>query len=239
MDRPLLDLEVNAGGSLSVLEASREVARDAVIVFASTRQVYGRPSYLPVDENHPVRPVDVNGVSKHAAEQFHELYHKVYGLRTVVLRLNNVFGPRMRIADARQTFLGEWVRRSLLGEPFEVWDGRQLRDLTFVADVAEALALASQTEEAQGKVLNVGGCEPVSLVALAEQLLQLSKQGGYSVKPFPASRARIDIGDYYSADAVFRNLTGWTPRTSLADGLRHTLDYFGQNIADYAPVSVA
>lgn len=239
MDAPLLDLDVNAGGSLAVLEACRRVAPDAVIVFASTRQVYGRPSYLPVDEKHPVRPVDVNGVSKHAAEQFYQLYNGIYGQRTVVLRLTNVFGPRMRIADARQTFIGEWLRRLLLDESFEVWGGKQLRDLTFVEDAAEALAFAAKAEKAQGCVLNVGGCDPVSLIVLAEHLVQLGKRGGYRIKSFPASRARIDIGDYYSSDAAFRNLTDWAPRTSLRDGLRRTLDYFEQNFSDYIGASAA
>ncbi len=239
MDAPLLDLGVNAGGSLTVLDACRKVSPDAVIVFASTRQVYGRPAYLPVDENHPVRPVDVNGVNKHAAEQFHQLYHNIYGLRTIVLRFTNVFGPGMRIADARQTFLGEWLRRTLLDEHFEVWGGAQLRDLTFVDDAVEALALAAQTEGAHGGVLNVGGCAPVSLADLAEQLMQISKRGGFSVKPFPASRARIDIGDYYSADAAFRQLTGWTPRTPLPDGLKRSLDYFEKHLADYVGGSAA
>jgi nucleoside-diphosphate-sugar epimerase len=239
MDSPLLDLEVNAGGALAVLEACRKVAPDAVIVFASTRQVYGRPSYLPVDENHPVRPVDVNGVSKVAGEQFHQLYHSIYGQRTIVLRLTNVFGPCMRIADARQNFLGEWMRRSLLGEPLEVWGGDQLRDLTFVDDAVEALVLAAQTKETLGRVLNVGGCTPVSLIALAELLAQLNKRGGFCVKPFPASRARIDIGSYYSSDAAFRSLTGWAVRTPLADGLKLTLDYFEQHLAEYAGAPAA
>ncbi len=233
MDAPLLDLSVNAGGTLTVLDACRKVAPDAVIVFASTRQVYGRPAYLPVDENHPVRPVDVNGVSKHAAEQFHQLYHSIYGQRTIVLRLTNVFGPGMRIADARQTFLGEWIRRVLLDEQFEVWGGAQLRDLTFVEDVAEALALTAQTTATQGGVFNVGGCEPVSLADLAGQLVAMRKRGGFSVKAFPASRARIDIGDYYSADAAFRALTGWTPRTSLSEGLKRSLEYFEMHLRDY------
>ncbi|RYG38495.1 MAG: NAD-dependent epimerase/dehydratase family protein [Burkholderiales bacterium] len=239
MDAPLLDLDVNAGGSLAVLDACRKVSPDAAVVFASTRQVYGRPTYLPVDENHPVRPVDVNGVSKHAAEQFHQLYHNIYGQRTTVLRLTNVFGPGMRIADARQTFLGEWLRRALLDEHFEVWGGAQLRDLTFVDDAAEALALAAQTEKTHGGVFNVGGCAPVSLADLAEQLMKISKRGGFSVKPFPASRARIDIGDYYSADAAFRRLTGWEPRTPLPEGLRRSLDYFEQHLSDYIGGSAA
>ena len=239
MDSPLLDLDVNAGGALAVLEACGKVAPDAVIVFASTRQVYGRPSYLPVDENHPVKPVDVNGVSKHAAEQFHQLYNSIYGQRTVVLRLTNVFGPCMRIADARQNFLGEWLRRSLRGEDIEVWGGPQLRDMTFVEDAAEALVLAAQTEQAYGRILNVGGCEPISLIALAEQLTKISKRGGFSVKPFPATRARIDIGSYYSSDEAFRGLTGWAPRTSLNEGLERTLDYFEAHLAEYARVPAA
>lgn len=233
LETPLLDLDVNAGGSLAVLEACRKVAADAVIVFASTRQVYGRPTYLPVDENHPVRPVDVNGVSKHAAEQFHQLFHGIYGQRTIVLRLTNVFGPCMRIADAQQTFLGEWIRRILLKEHFEVWGGKQLRDLTFVEDAAEALALAAQSVLAEGSILNVGGCEPISLLALAEELGDLSGGRRFSVKSFPASRALIDIGDYYSADASFRRVTGWAPRTPLRKGLKLTLDYFERHLAEY------
>lgn len=233
MDAPLLDLAVNAAGSLTVLDACRKVSPDAAIVFASTRQVYGRPTYLPVDENHPVRPVDVNGVSKHAAEQFHQLYHSIYGQRTVVLRLTNVFGPGMRIADARQTFLGEWIRRALLDERFEVWGGQQLRDLTFVDDVADALVLAAQAQDTHGGVFNVGGCEPVSLADLAEQLLQIGKRGAFSIKPFPESRARIDIGDYYSADALFRGITGWAPRTSLPEALKRSFEYFERHLHDY------
>lgn len=233
MDAPLLDLGVNAGGAITVLDSCRKVLPNAVIVFASTRQVYGRPAYLPVDENHPVRPVDVNGVSKHAAEQFHQLYHSIYGQQTIVLRLTNVFGPGMRIADARQTFLGEWIRRALLSESFEVWGGGQLRDLTFVDDVAEALARVVQAPNAYGGVFNVGGCEPVSLADLAQQLMQIGQRGEFSVKPFPASRARIDIGDYYSADAVFRGLTGWAPRTTLSEGLKRSLEYFQKHLPDY------
>lgn len=239
MDAPLLDLDVNAGGALTVLDACRKVSPDAVIVFASTRQVYGRPAYLPVDENHPVRPVDINGISKHTAEQFHQLYYNVYGQSTVALRLTNVFGPGMRIADARQTFLGEWLRRCLLDERFEVWGGQQLRDLTFVEDVAEALLLGAQSAEARGRVLNVGGCDPVSLVDLAERLMQIGKRGGFSVKPFPACRARIDIGNYYSADAAFREITGWAPRTSLNEGLQRTFEYFERQFADYTGGSAA
>jgi UDP-glucose 4-epimerase len=145
----------------------------------------------------------------------------------------------MRIADARQNFLGEWLRRSLRGERFEVWGGKQVRDLTFVEDAAEAMVLAARTAATYGRVLNVGGCEPLSLIDLAEQLVKISRRGSYVVKTFPANRARIDIGGYYSSDAALRELTGWAPRTPLKEGLRRTLDYFEKHMADYAGAEAA
>src|SRR5450432_797161 len=107
---PLEDLAINCTAQLALLEACRQVNPDVRIVFASTRQVYGRPQYLPVDESHPVRPVDVNGINKIAAESYHILYNDLYDMRSTVFRITNTYGPHMRIKDARQMFLGVWVR---------------------------------------------------------------------------------------------------------------------------------
>ena len=106
MTDPATDLEINAAAQLSILEACRQHNPRVKLVFASTRQLYGRPQYLPVDEKHPARPVDVNGINKLAGEQYHLLYNDVYGIRACALRLTNTYGPGMRVRDARQTFLG-------------------------------------------------------------------------------------------------------------------------------------
>src|SRR4029078_7914913 len=127
------------------------------VVFASTRQLYGKPDYLPVDEAHPVRPVDVNGINKRAGEWYHILYNNVYGVRACALRLTNTIGPRMRIKDGLQTFLGIWVRLLLEGKSFDVWEGAQLRDFTYVDDVVDAILLAASSDAANGQVLNLGG----------------------------------------------------------------------------------
>ena len=233
MRDPQLDLELNCRAQLSLLEAWRRQAPEARIVFASTRQIYGRPDYLPVDEDHPLRPVDINGAHKLAGETYHLLYGQVYGLKAVVLRLTNTYGPRMRIKDARQTFLGIWISAALQGRPFEVWGGAQLRDFAYVDDVVEGLLLASARPEGFGRAFNLSGAPPaVSLLQTAELLASLTG-GGFEVKAFPDERRRIDIGDFHADDRRFRDLTGWAPLVGLEEGLGRTLAYFREHLAAY------
>jgi UDP-glucose 4-epimerase len=233
MHDPLTDLEINARAQLFILEACRRYNPDIKIVFASTRQVYGKPQYLPVDEHHPLRPVDINGVNKLAGEWYHLLYHDVYGLRTVVLRLTNTIGPRMRVKDARQTFLGVWIRLLVEGKPFEVWDGGQLRDFTYVDDAVEAFLLAAVHEDADGRVFNLGGDGAISLKELADLLVAVNGGGTYVVRTFPADRKRIDIGDFYADDRCIRATLGWSPRTPLRQALACTLAYYREHLSHY------
>jgi UDP-glucose 4-epimerase len=230
---PLEDLSINAQAQLNLLEACRRHAPRASIVYTGTRQVYGVPRALPVDESHPVDPVDVNGFHKFAAEGYHLLYHRVHGLATCVLRLTNTYGPRMRIRDARQTFVGAWIRGVLAGDGFEVWGGEQLRDLAYVDDVVDALLRAADPAHA-GRVFNVGGSPPVTLRELADTLVRVAGRGAYRVVDYPASRRTIDIGHYHADDRRFREATGWVPRTGLDEGLARTLDYFREHFEHYA-----
>jgi UDP-glucose 4-epimerase len=233
MRDPIADLDINARAAASLLEAARAVAPDVSVVYAGTRQVYGRPERLPVDESHPLRPVDVNGINKIAGEAYHLLYAQVYGLRACSLRLTNTYGPRMRIKDNRQTFVGIWLRSLIEGKPFEVWEGRQKRDFTYADDAAEAFLLAAVTPETSGRAFNVGGHGPVSLETLAETLAAANGGGRWERREFPADRKRIDIGDYWADDALFRRVTGWAPRVPLDEGLRRSLDYFRRNFSHY------
>jgi UDP-glucose 4-epimerase len=230
---PFTDLDINCRSQLSILEACRHHNPTVKVVFASTRQLYGKPDYQPVDEKHLLRPVDVNGINKMAGEWYHILYNNVYGVRASALRLTNTYGPRMRIKDARQTFLGIWIKTLLQGQPFEVWGGEQLRDFTYVDDAVNALMLAALTERANGMVYNVGGHKPVTLKALADLLIDVAGGGKYLTKEFPPDRKRIDIGDYYADDRAIRQQLGWEPKISLADGLRRSIDYFRQNLDHY------
>ena len=229
MQDPLTDLDINAKAQLFILEACHRYNPGIKIVFASTRQIYGKPQYLPVDEKHPLRPVDINGVNKLAGEWYHLLYNDVYGIRASVLRLTNTIGPRMRVKDARQTFLGIWVRLLVEGKPFEVWDGHQLRDFTYVDDAVDAFLMVAAADDANGKVFNLGGDCVISLKDLADLLIKVNGQGRYIVKEFPPNRKRIDIGDYYADYSLIRSTLGWEPKVPLREGLARTLAYYREH----------
>jgi len=233
MEDPFTDLDINCRSQLSILEVCRRYNPAIKVVFASTRQLYGKPDYLPVDETHPVRPVDVNGINKLAGEWYHILYNNVYGVRACALRLTNTIGPRMRVKDARQTFLGVWVRLLLEGKSFEVWEGDQLRDFTYVDDVVDAFLLAASSDAANGQVLNLGGECVISLRAVADLLIDINGGGQYELRSFPADRKRIDIGDYYSDFRRVESLLGWTPKVPLRDALTRTLDFYRQHLSAY------
>jgi len=234
MTDPLTDLSINAAAQLSILEACRLHNRDVKIVFASTRQIYGRPQYLPVDEKHPVNPIDVNGINKLAGEWYHLLYNDVHKIRACALRLTNTYGPGMRVKDARQTFLGIWIRNLIEGKPIQVFgDGKQRRDFNFVDDAVEALLLAAAKRNSEGHVFNLGHSERVSLRQLAELMVRLNGGGNYEVVPFPDDREAIDIGDYYGDFGKIDQALGWHPRISLEDGLRRTLEYYRRYRQNY------
>ena len=233
MNAPEYDLAVNCTAQLQLLELCRSVAPGVTIVHAGTRQIYGRPRYLPVDENHPLRPADVNGVNKMAGEAYHMLFHDAYGIDTRSLRLTNVYGPGMRIRDARQNFLGIWLRRALEGAAFEVWGGEQRRELLYVDDAVEAFLCAATSPDTAGQAFNVGGEAPYTLIALAEALIRANGGGSFERREFPAERKAIDIGDFVTDDRRFRELTGWAPAIGLDDGLQRSLDYYRRRLASY------
>jgi nucleoside-diphosphate-sugar epimerase len=234
MTDPYTDLEINARAQLSILEALRRHNPEAKIVFASTRQIYGRPQYLPADEAHPLAPVDVNGINKTAGEWYHLLYGEVYGIPVAVLRLTNTYGPRMRIRDARQTFLGWWLRLVLEGETLTVFgDGSQRRDFNYVDDAVRAFLLAGAREAANGRIYNLGHSEVVSLAEVAEKLVAAAEGGSWEAVPFPSERKAIDIGDYYADFSRIRDELGWEPQVGLDEGLRRSVEFFRPRAREY------
>src|SRR5688572_7057041 len=234
MEDPQTDLAINATAQLSILEVCRKINPGIKVVFASTRQIYGRPSYLPVDEKHPTNPIDVNGINKLAGEKYHLLYHDVYGIQTCALRLTNTYGPGMRIKDARQTFLGAWIRQLLEGRPIEVFgDGSQLRDFNYVDDCVDALLLAAVSKVAIGKVYNLGSDEVINLRNLAERMKELHCGGSFKLVPFPTDRKVIDIGDYCSDFTLIQRELGWSPHIGLSQGLAKTVLYYHEHLKQY------
>lgn len=232
---PFTDLEINCRSQISILEACRQFNPEAKIVFASTRQIYGKPQYLPVDEKHPLAPTDINGVNKVAGEWYHMVYHRVYGLRTVSLRMTNTYGPHMRVKDARQTFLGWWIHQIVDNKALQIFgDGKQIRDFNYVSDVVEALLLAGAAPQAEGEIYNLGSDEPVSLLKLAEMLREINPEAEpFAIVPFPPEKKRIDIGDYHGDFTKMTEQLGWKPEVSLREGLMRTVAFYRANKAHY------
>lgn len=227
MINPYTDLEINCRAQLSILETCRKYNPEIKIVFASTRQIYGVPDYLPVDERHLPHPIDVNGINKMAGEWYHILYNNVYGIRTCALRLTNTYGPRMRVKDARQTFVGLWIKQIIQGEEIKVFgDGKQLRDFNYVEDAIDALLISAANENAYGQVFNLGSDDPINLKDLAQLLIEINGGGSFSVIPFPPDRKKIDIGDYYGDFKKIQSILGWEPKIPIKEGLSYTLEYY-------------
>jgi UDP-glucose 4-epimerase len=234
MRNPFVDLDINCRSQLFILEACRKHNPDIRVVYASTRQIYGRPDFLPVHEGHILHPTDVNGINKMAGEWYHILYSNVYGIRTCALRLTNTYGPRMRVKDARQTFLGIWIKNLVEGKQIEVWgDGLQVRDFNFVDDVIDAMLVAALSEQSDGQIYNLGSPECINLKDLAGLMIKVHGKGECEIIPFPEDRKLIDIGDYYADFSKIRTALNWNPRLGLEQGLARTLQYYHQFIHEY------
>ncbi len=228
MKNPLEDFGGNAEAHLCLLECCRAENPRARILYSSTRQCYGRPRRLPVDENHPISPLDINGVNKYAAELYHRIYHGIHGLQTCCLRLTNTYGPRQLIRTPSQGVVGWFIHQILRDQEIVLFgNGMQVRDLTYVDCVVDALLLAGVDPGAPGKVYNLGSGEPVTLLDLVKLMISVSGRGRYRFAPFPEELNKIDIGDYYGSFSKIREELGWSPQVSLRDGIRRTLDFFG------------
>jgi UDP-glucose 4-epimerase len=234
MRDPLADEHANVSAHIALLETCRAVNPAAKIVYAGTRQVYGRPRYLPVDEAHPTDPTDVNGAHKLAAEHLHLVYHRAFGLRTTVLRLSNTYGPRQLMRHNRQGFIAWFVRQALDRETIQLYGGgTQRRDLDYVDDVVEAFLAVAAAKTTAGEIYNLGSGRPCSLLEIAQRLLKLCPRARYQTVPFPPDKQAIDIGDYYADTSKIRRAVGWSPCVPLSDGLRRMLAFYRKRKADY------
>ncbi len=231
---PFTDLEINCRSQLSLLEACRKHNPGIKVVYAGTRQVYGKPRYLPVDEGHLLQPTDVNGINTMAGEWYHILYNNVYQVRACSLRLTNTYGPRLLVKHNRQGFIGWFIRQVLDGEEIQIFgDGQQKRDMIYVDDVVEAFLLAGMDDRANGEIFNVGGLERVSLLDFVRLLTEVAQSGSYKLVPFPPNRKSIDIGDYYADCTKIRDTLAWEPKVTLREGLERTICFYKEQRAHY------
>jgi UDP-glucose 4-epimerase len=231
MEDPETDLDINCKSQLSLLEALRENNVEARIVFAASRQQYGRPQSLPVTEEHPLVPVDVNGINLVAGERYHLLYHDIYGIRAASLRLTNTYGPHLLMKHGRQGFITVFIRRALEGKAIKVFgDGSQLRDFTYVSDVVDAFLAIGVTEAAYGRPFNIGGQAPVPLLEVARLCQEIAGAGGgVETMPWPPERAKIDIGSIYVDHSQLTQETGWEPTVGLREGLERTIEFYREH----------
>jgi UDP-glucose 4-epimerase len=234
MRDPYTDLDINCRSQLTLLEACRNHNPAAKVVFAGTRQVYGKPDHLPVDETHLVRPTDINGINKVAGEYYHLVYNNVFGVRACSLRLTNIYGPRQLVRHNRQGFIGWFVRLVVEDKEIQIFgDGLQLRDFVYVDDAADAFLRAGATDAVNGQVFNVGGAQPISHLELVTLLIETAGTGSYRLVEWPAEKKAIDIGSFYADSTRFRTTTGWEPATTLRDGLAETIAYYRQHLPRY------
>jgi len=234
MKDPFTDLEINTTSQLSILESCRKNNPDIKIVYASSRQIYGKPEYLPVDEKHLVHPTDVNGINIMAGEWYHILYNNVYGIRACSFRMTNVYGPRQLMKHNRQGFIAWFIRLAIEDKKIQIYgDGLQKRDLNYVDDVCDALLLAGASKKSDGQIYNLGSREVVSLKDLTENLIEVAGCGSYKLVPWPDEKKKIDIGDYYGDFSKIRQELGWQPKVSLRDGLEKTVAYYKKYLDKY------
>jgi len=236
MREPYTDLEINCRAQLSLLEACRHNNPGVKVVFAGTRQIYGRADFLPVTESHLVRPTDVNGINKAAGEYYHMVYNNVFGVHACSLRLTNVYGPRQLLKHNRQGFIGWFIRQAIEDREIQIYgDGEQLRDFVFVDDAADAFLRAGASERSNGEVFNVGGAEAISLRELAELLISVAGTGRYRLIAWPVDKKAIDIGDFHADSTRIERTLGWRPETSLREGLRRTVEFYRAHLPHYVP----
>jgi UDP-glucose 4-epimerase len=234
MRDPQTDLEINCRSQLTILEACRMRNPATKVVYAGTRQVYGRPDRLPVDETQLVRPTDINGINKAAGEYYHLVYNNVFGVRACSLRLTNVYGPGQLLRHNRQGFIGWFIRLAIEGREIQVYgDGSQIRDFVYVSDVADAFLRAGATDAVNGDVFNVGGSQPITHRDLVKLLIDTAGTGTMRLVEWPTDKKRIDIGSFYTDSSKFEHTTGWKPTIGLAQGLSKTLDYYRRHLDKY------
>ena len=233
MRDPFTDLEINSRSQLSILEACRKYNRDIKIVFTGTRGQYGKPRYLPVDENHPLHPTDINGINNLAGEMYHLLYYEVYGIRAASLRLTNTYGPRHQMKHPRQGIVNWFVRQTLDGEQVKIFgDGKQIRDTNYVDDVVDALLTTMSDERSNGQAYNLGGI-PLSLEDIVKKIIEIHGRGEFTHVVYPTELQKIEIGDYIADYTRIKRELDWSPRVTLHDGLGRTIEFYKKHRDHY------
>ncbi|VVB66534.1 GDP-L-fucose synthase [Candidatus Gugararchaeum adminiculabundum] len=234
MREPLLDIEINCTGNMNVLEACRKFNDSAKVIFSGTRTQIGEAQYTPIDEKHPINPVDIVGANKQAAQWYHQLYYKVHGIRTSTIVLNNTYGPRHQVRNPDYGIVNWFVRLAIEGKEIELFgDGSQTRDFNYVDDVNDAALLAAQSDKSNGEAYLLGSGEEISMLEAAKIIIKAAGSGSYKLKPFPKERAKIDVKRFLVSYEKIKNDIGWFPKTNFEKGIAKTVEFYRQRLQHY------
>ncbi|MDD2581164.1 MAG: NAD-dependent epimerase/dehydratase family protein [Desulfuromonadaceae bacterium] len=221
---PLNDMDVNCRGHLTVLEACRAFNPGVTIVFPSSRLVYGKPIYLPVDEQHPLAPESIYASHKLAVENYHLIYGKLYGLKATVLRISNPYGPFQAGEGRAYGIANSFIQAAVTGKTITLFgDGSQRRDYLYIDDLVEALLRAASVPGSRGRVYNIGDGKGTSLLELAEMALTAAGRGNIVRVPWPEEYQAIETGDYLSDIRLARHELGWAPSAEIHEGIKRTV----------------
>jgi len=231
---PFPDIDINIKGTAILLEACRRHNPRARLIFSGTRGEYGPAVMLPVNEEQPLHPRGIYELSSLTAQKLFQIYHDNYDVRSVTLRLTNVYGPRAQMKHDRFGVANWFVRLALDGETIRVFgDGSYLRDFVYADDAVEAMLLCAATEAAYGEILNVGNNRACSFRELAEVITRQVEGARWELAPFSPERAALEPGDFCSDIRKIKKVVGWSPTTSLEEGVRRTVDYYREHRAHY------
>ncbi|MBI5061477.1 MAG: SDR family NAD(P)-dependent oxidoreductase [Candidatus Aenigmarchaeota archaeon] len=234
MNNPLLDIDINCRGNMTVLEVCRKFADGAKIIYAGTRAQIGRLKYSPIDEEHPSEPIDVYGIDKLAAEKYHRLYNDVYGLRACSVVINNSYGPRHQMKHRKYGILNWFIRLALEGKEISVYgDGRQLRDYNYIDDVVDAMLLCAQEEKTNGQRYLLGSGKPIQFIEMVDKIIHTVGSGSRKRVPWPADREAIETGDFFVSFEKIKRELGWVPKTDFDEGLKKTVDFYKMHLQKY------
>jgi UDP-glucose 4-epimerase len=234
LSNPYPDIDINIKGTAVVLEACRKRNPSALVVRSGTRGQYGPAVTLPVSEETPPNPRGIYEISQLSAEMICRTYTRIHGVRTVPLRLTNVYGPRSQMKHPHFGVVNWFVRLALTGEPVPIFGtGKILRDFLYVDDCVEALVAAAVEPATVGEVLNVGDDRASTFLEVAEILRDLVPGTRIVFTDFTPERKAQEPGDFVSDISKIRRLTGWRPSIGLREGLARTVEFYRERRADY------
>ncbi|MGA1796515.1 MAG: NAD-dependent epimerase/dehydratase family protein [bacterium] len=234
LSNPFPDIDINIKGTAILLEACRRYNPGVRLIFSGTRGEYGPSTRLPVSEEAPINPKGIYELSSLTAQKLFKIYHDNHSLRSITLRLTNIYGERAQMRHSRFGVANWFIRLAIDNETIKVFgDGSLKRDFLYIDDTIEAVLMCAATEEAYGEVFNVGNDAPSSFLELATTIIRVARSGRWEFAPFTPERAAQEPGDFYSDISKIRRIVGWEPRYTLEEGLRKTIDYYRKYKSHY------